>query len=84
MAEQGYDTVIAIGTEPGAIYRDLFADRIVPESHNNAAIIMVVPEVDPKEVGVEFTRASEQGVNALYQHGIEQGKKVLQQLTKQD
>jgi predicted acylesterase/phospholipase RssA len=79
LAERGYDTVIAIATEPGVFYRDLFQDRPVPHSHNGARIIHVQPDTDPKDMGVDFTRATEKGIADLYQHGIEKGRMVVQQ-----
>jgi hypothetical protein len=79
LAELGYDTVIAIATEPGIFYRDLFQDRPLPHSHKGARIIHIQPDIDPKELGVDFTRASEQGIASLYQHGIEKGREVVEQ-----
>jgi hypothetical protein len=79
LAERGYNTVIAIATEPGIFYRDLFQDRHLPHSHNGARIIHVQPDTDPRDMGVDFTRASEQGIADLYQHGVEKGREVVQQ-----
>jgi predicted acylesterase/phospholipase RssA len=78
LAERGYNTVIAIATEPGVFYRDLFQDRPMPDSHNGTSIVHVQPDTDPKEMGVEFTRASEQGIADLYQHGVEKGREVVE------
>lgn len=77
MAERGYSEVIAIATEPGVIYRDLFQTEQIPTSFKGVPIHIIQPDVDPKELGVDFTDATEEGLFAVYRHGEEKGREFL-------
>ncbi len=74
MVEAGYQKVIAISNEPGVLYRDMFQLEEISESYNGADIYIIKPDVDTKELGVDFTDASVEGLIAVYQHGLEKGK----------
>ncbi len=74
MVEMGYKKVIAIANEPGTLYGDMFQLEIIPESYKGVDIHIIKPDVDPKEFGVNFTDATEDGLLGVYQHGIEKGK----------
>jgi hypothetical protein len=74
MVEHGYREVIAIATEPGALYRDMFGLEPIRDRYQNILIQIIQPNIEPKELGVDFTRATEEGLLALYQHGEEKGR----------
>jgi hypothetical protein len=78
MAERGHRAVIAIATEPGPVYRDLFQSTPIPPSWNGVPIHFVRPGVNLADLGVEFTRATSDGLEAAFRHGQEQGKRFLQ------
>jgi len=76
VAELGYGTVIALATET-VLYRDIFQDEIMPDEWSGATIYTIRPEADPVEFGVDFTGATEEGLERLYRHGIKQGQSFL-------
>jgi hypothetical protein len=72
-----YRDVIAISSEPGPLYRDLFQSAVIPEMAWRSRIRIIRPQREPKAFGVEESAASEQGLVALYDHGVDQGLKFL-------
>ena len=81
MVEAGYQTVIAIANEPGKLYRDMFQLEEIPGNYQGVNIHIIRPDVDPQELGVNFTDATPEGLSALYKHGEEIGKRMLADLT---
>jgi hypothetical protein len=77
MAEAGYDAVIAVATEPGPLYRDIFHTQAVPEVWRGLPIHIMRPDTDPQDFGVAYADATEDGLTGLYEHGQEQGRKFL-------
>ena len=77
MVEQGYQSVIAIATEPGYLYRDLFQQEVIGDRYKQVPIRQIKPDIDLRELGVDFTQAASQGLSAVYQHGLEKGKEFL-------
>jgi hypothetical protein len=77
MVEQGYQTVIAIATEPGKLYRDLFQLEVIPNHYQQVLIHLIQPDIDPKELGVDFFQTTPEGIAAVYQHGLDKGKAFL-------
>ena len=73
LAGLGYEQIIAIATEPGELYRDLFKTEI-PSTWKDAAIYTIKPDVDIKEFDVDFTKATQEGLHEAYKHGEEKGK----------
>jgi hypothetical protein len=74
MVEAGYEEVIAIANEPGTLYQDMFQVEAIPQMYKGVKIHIIQPDVDPKELGVHFTDATEEGLAAVYQHGFQKGK----------
>ena len=77
MVERGYKRVIAIATEPGNLYRDLFQQEVIPNQYQQVPIHQIQPDIDLKELGVDFFQAIPQGLAAVYQHGLEKGREFL-------
>ncbi len=77
MLESGYSEVIAIANEPGLIYRDMCQIEPLPTVWKNAPIRTIQPDIYPKEMGVDFTSATAEGLMSLYRHGEEKGRKFL-------
>ena len=78
MVASGYTDVIAISTEIGDAYRDVFADEVIPGKLNGIPIHVIRPEYELKEVGVDFTSCTEEGLVVAFQHGEAQGRAFLQ------
>jgi hypothetical protein len=81
MAQRGYNKVVAMATEPGPLYRDIFRTDPVPDQWGAVPIFVVRPDVDPQELGVNFTNATEDGLFAVYRHGEEKGREFLDQMS---
>jgi len=82
MVEKGYQEVIAIANEPGILYRDFFGLETIPNRYQDIPIYLIQPDVDPKTLGVDFTKASEEGLTALYRHGEEKGQQFISRYWK--
>ena len=76
MVDRGYESVIAIATEP-VLYRDLFQQEVIPERYKGVKIDRIKPDINLKELGVDFVRATPEGLSAVYQHGLDKGKEFL-------
>ncbi|WP_193199442.1 hypothetical protein [Nostoc sp. MG11] len=77
LAQLGCSEVIAVATEPGDLYRDLFQTALVPTSWKDVPIHIIRPDVDLKELGVDFTNATKDGLRTAYQHGENKGKEFV-------
>ncbi|BCL33769.1 hypothetical protein [Nostoc sp. MS1] len=77
MVEAGYQQVIAIANEPGTLYRDMFQVEAIPEVYKGVKIHIIQPDVDPKDLGVNFTDVTEEGLAAVYEHGWQKGKEFV-------
>ena len=83
MAEAGYPTVIAIATEPGPLYRDVFGPgKSLPEGPVGARILIVRPSADPKTLGVDYADATEDGLVAVYGSGRAAGSRFMESWRK--
>lgn len=80
LAQLGYHQVIAVSTEPGALYRDLFCSNTVPNNYKDVPIHIIRPNMNLTELGVDFTSATEEGLYAAYQHGESKGKEFMAQV----
>ena len=77
MIEAGYKQVIAISNEPGTFYRDMFGNTEIPENYQGVDIRIIKPDRDLKEMGVDFTNATPEGLDRVYQYGQEKGREFL-------
>lgn len=73
MATLEYREIIAIGAEPGPIYHDLFRTLAIPEMSWRSRIRIIRPTIEPKSFGIDDTIASEKGLIALFDHGLDRG-----------
>lgn len=78
MVQHGYREVIAIATEPGTLYRDIFQSEPIPEVWEGVPIHIIRPEIDPATMGAGFTDVTEEGLAAGYAHGLEIGRKFIE------
>jgi hypothetical protein len=77
LAQQGYRDVIAISTEPGAVYRDMFQTEQLPSNWNGTTIHIIQPDRDVATLGTDFTTFTEEGMVAVYAYGQEKGRAFL-------
>jgi hypothetical protein len=73
LAQLGYREVIAIATEPGPLYHDMFQGEPIPERWGDTTIYVVRPEKDIATLGADFTSVSEAGMVAAYEYGQQVG-----------
>ncbi len=83
MVEHGYSEVIAISTEVGDLYRDIFTDQIIPDEIDGVPIHVVRPDMDLATIGVDFTECTEEGLFAAFEHGQKKGFEFMEQWGKQ-
>lgn len=69
LAERGYQPVIAIGSEPGPLYTDMFQTTSIPDEWNGVPIYSITPERDPATLGADFTTVTEAGLVQAYEDG---------------
>jgi predicted acylesterase/phospholipase RssA len=77
MAQQGYREVIAIATEPGVLYRNIFQSEPVPTVRNGVPIHIIRPDLDPATMGADYTDVTDEGLVAGYEHGMQKGREFL-------
>ena len=77
MVELGYREVIAIATEAGKFYRDLFQSEVIPTEYKQVPIHIIQPDINLKELGVNVFQATPEGLAAVYQHGLDKGREFL-------
>lgn len=77
LAERGYKNIIAVATEPGDIYEDFFSNKPIGNKVNESNVYWIKPDEDLKNLGVDFMKATEEGLERVFQYGIDKGKKFL-------
>ena len=81
-AELGYDLVIAVSTEPGPIFEDIFGVKEIPGQIGRTRVIGIQPDMSPGTLGVDFLTADEEGIDRVFQHGIDKGLAFIRSLEK--
>ncbi|HLI87754.1 MAG TPA: hypothetical protein VKV37_03620 [Ktedonobacteraceae bacterium] len=82
LARLGYREVIAIATEPGPLYRDIFQSEPIPERLGDTIIHIIRPENDIATLGADFTSVTEEGMIAAYEYGQQVGSAFAHSFTK--
>ncbi len=77
MVSAGYQETIAIANEPGTMYQDMFHIEPIPTHSRGVPIHIIRPDVHLKELGVDFTRATPDGLVAVYRHGRDKGSDFI-------
>jgi hypothetical protein len=77
MVAAGYQETIAIANEPGTMYQDMFHIDPVPSYSQGVPIHIIRPDLPLKELGVDFTKATPDGLVAVYRHGKDKGLEFL-------
>ena len=71
------DRVVAISPELGDVYRDLFQTEVLPMSHDSVPIDIIQPQVDLAEIGVDYLKVTDEGLETAFELGREAGKTYL-------
>ena len=79
MVAAGYRNTIAIANEPGIMYQDMFHIDPVPTHVAGSSIHIIRPDLPLRDFGVDFTRATPEGLVAVYRHGQEKGLEFIRQ-----
>jgi hypothetical protein len=77
MVSAGYQETIAIANEPGTMYQDMFHIEPIPTHSRGVPIHIIRPDVHLKELGVDFTKATPDGLVAVYRHGRDKGLEFI-------
>ena len=75
--QRGYENIIAVGVEPGAVYSDIYRTNKVSDFVKNGRLFEIVPEVNLTEMGVDYLSASPEGLKQAYEHGWDMANKFL-------
>jgi hypothetical protein len=77
LAERGYRDVVVIGTEPGPLRPDLFTSAPLPPVWNNARLHFAQPPCDLADLGVDYTSATAEGLEACFEEGCRCAERFL-------
>ena len=72
-AELGFSKVIAISNEP-VLYSDIFQSEIIQPVYGGVPIEIIKPDIDPTEMGVNYTTATSESLAEVFRHGHEIGR----------
>lgn len=71
LASLGMKTILAIATTVGDAYVNLYRRNRLVDVVGSASIEFIAPQVELKELGVDFTTATAEGIQRVYDHGRE-------------
>ncbi|MGC5364881.1 hypothetical protein ACPXCE_24960 [Streptomyces sp. DT24] len=79
VAATGVSVVIAIGSEPFPLYRDLYASEEIADGSvlHGARVLVIKPDEDLKDLGVDHAAASADGLGKAYGIGLDAGHRFL-------
>jgi predicted patatin/cPLA2 family phospholipase len=77
LAELGYKKIICLTSEPNQTKLDFFSDKYIPEKIGDSKITFIKPDYDLSDIGVDFFKVTEIGLDKAYQHGIEKAKEFI-------
>lgn len=69
VAAEGVDVVLVVSGESGPMYRDFFQTEPLPDSIRGVRILPIQPEVELATVGVDYLRATDEGVHTAFAMG---------------
>jgi hypothetical protein len=77
LVQRGCNKVIAVSPEHGEVYRDLFQVELMPTSHNSVPIDMIQPQNNLAEIGVDYMKVTDEGLEAGFELGRQAGNRYL-------
>ena len=70
----GCTEIVAVSPEVGPLYRDFFQSVEIPPRYIDARIHIVRPKRELADIGVDYMKVTDEGLNLAYELGIEAGK----------
>jgi hypothetical protein len=79
VAARGVDVLIAIGSDPFPLFRDLYASEEIVDGSglDGARVLVVKPDRDLKELGVDYAAATAEGLAEAYGTGLAAGHRFV-------
>jgi hypothetical protein len=77
LARLGCERVIAISPESGTTYTDFLQTQAMPEAVNGIPIEVVQPDGNLAEIGVDYLKVTDEGLQAAYGLGEKKGNDFL-------
>ena len=74
LAEMGCRQVVAVTPESGPVFTNFFQSARLPESHRGVPIRVIQPDHNLSEIGVDYLKATEEGLAAAYGEGRRAGE----------
>lgn len=79
VAAKGVDVLIAIGSDPFPLFRDLYASEEIADGSvlDEARVLVIKPDDDLKLLGVDYAAATPEGLVKAYELGLDAGHLFL-------
>jgi len=74
LAEMGCRQVIAVSPESGPVFTDFFQAERLPGSHRGIPIRVIQPDHNLSDIGVDYLKATKEGLAAAYGEGRRAGE----------
>lgn len=72
VAALGHEKILVVDVEPGTTYTSLSRKKVVnPGTLGNSEVIIIRPAEDLRALGVDYLKATEEGVIDAYEKGYE-------------
>ena len=79
LAQMGCRRVIALSPESGPVYTDFFQSSRLPHSHGGIPILAIQPARNLSEIGVDYLKVTEPGLEAAYGEGRRAGDAFVEE-----
>ncbi|MEW2174781.1 hypothetical protein AB0890_00330 [Streptomyces sp. NPDC005406] len=85
VAAKGVTTLIAIGSDPFPLFRDLYASEEIADGSvlAGARVLVVKPDDDLKPLGVDYAAATPEGLVKAYELGLDAGHRFVDRHAEQ-
>jgi len=77
LAKLGYKKIICVSTEHCKTKLDIFSEISIPEKVGDSEIQFIKPDYDLSEIGVDFFKVTDLGIDKAFQHGVEKAKEFI-------
>ena len=78
LADLGFSHIITVATEPGDTYTNIFQNQKIPNHWRDSKISFIKPSLNLKNIGVDYTSATVEGMKKAYEMGFEEGIKFVE------
>ncbi|MFC5850461.1 hypothetical protein ACFPZI_01005 [Streptomyces chlorus] len=76
--------LVAIGCDLSPLFRDLYASEEIVDGSvlNGARVLVIKPDDDLKNLGVDYTAATSEGLVKAYEFGQDAGRRFVDRYTE--